>query len=316
MKKLNVPVQMQVEGQFELQVRCAKSGKVKRKVKFNNLILDTGLSRLAALSQWTYPFLNTTYLGTGTTPPAVTDVTLQAYSKLSSAQQSGSPAAISGAGYVGCTWRWRYAAGNATGNWTEVGVGWGTSSPVNNLFSRELIRDTSGNPVTLTVLSNEFLDVIYTFRVYYPTTDVTGTFTLGPTTYSYTARAAETGAWVFKTGGEYFFPPALRTVYGGPCTLGPITGSITGHTSSASIGTAINQLTGPVGTTGYKVTVAFTTSTGNVTGGITAMFFDASNITRQVFLGARFQMVISPAIPKTSDIEMTMTFTSTWARRP
>ncbi|KAK6697260.1 hypothetical protein SNK04_014178 [Fusarium graminearum] len=72
-------------------------------------------------------------------------------------------------------------SGVGTGNLSELGTG--TSST--NLFSRALIRDPiTGNPVTITKLPDEFMDVTFELRAYVSASDTTGTVTISvsPTT--------------------------------------------------------------------------------------------------------------------------------------
>ena len=68
---------------------------------------------------------------------------------------------------------WRFGQGVAAGNISEVGLGWGNS----NLWNRALIKDANGNPTTITVLSDEYLDVVSEIRDY-PTLSSSGSFNL------------------------------------------------------------------------------------------------------------------------------------------
>ena len=55
-----------------------------------------------------------------------------------------------------------FARGAAAGNISELTTGWGDG--VNQAFARALVRDSSGNPATITVLSDEVLTVTWEIR--------------------------------------------------------------------------------------------------------------------------------------------------------
>ena len=69
---------------------------------------------------------------------------------------------------------YRFAKGVAAGTHSEVGIGWKETiagQTVNGLWSRALIKDENGDPLSITVLSDEVLDVIYTLYMYLDLTD-------------------------------------------------------------------------------------------------------------------------------------------------
>src|SRR5690606_8917143 len=83
----------------------------------------------------------------------------------------------------------RFAAGVATGNLSEVGISWLTTGA---LFSRALILDSGGLPTTITVLADEVVDVTYEFRIMAKTDDETGSVTFTGSiggTYDWTMRS-------------------------------------------------------------------------------------------------------------------------------
>jgi hypothetical protein len=80
----------------------------------------------------------------------------------------------------------RFGQGAAAGNLTEVGV----KSNSGVLFSRALIVDSAGLPTTLTILSDEYLDVTYEFRMYPDTADTVLTVPLNGVDYTVTLRSA------------------------------------------------------------------------------------------------------------------------------
>ncbi len=175
-------------GRYKFTVRNSEGHITKETDWFENLITNNGLDLI-----WTSPsfafgiksFNPYCVVGTGSTPPTFTDATLQAYLAIGTAVAEVPYAYVAGPppywehGAV-----YRFGTGVAAGNLSEVGVGWGNT----NLFSRALIKDAFGVPTTITVLSDEVLDVTYVLRVYPPTTDVVVPFTLNGAAITVTAR--------------------------------------------------------------------------------------------------------------------------------
>lgn len=151
-----------------------------------NLILNQGLNLFFGTS---VTFTQYCRVGSGSATPANTDTALQSQIASSSTiQASVTGTQNSTSPYYGWLRKtYRFVAGIATGNISEVGIGGGTTT---NLFSRALILDGLGAPTTITILSDEVLDVIYEVRSYVPVSDVTGTLTLGVEggSYDYSIR--------------------------------------------------------------------------------------------------------------------------------
>lgn len=134
-----------------------------------NLILNAGLQYMAFNPSW----LKYLHLGSGVEEPAPNQTTLQ------NTTYTGDNPAPSGDGAYGinvtdpnkpyhwyrCVFRVTPRGSNRT--YSEVGVGWSAT----NLFSRALIKDPLGNPNTITVLGDEYLDVTYEIRMYIPVGD-------------------------------------------------------------------------------------------------------------------------------------------------
>jgi hypothetical protein len=161
----------QFSGKFKLKVFKSKTNKLVRELEFNNLILDSGLDRLGSGNY----FIGCA-IGTGTQLPDVSQVALQSLSAYTTSIQANAQTVQTTTlpYYVSYVRRFRFNAGQLNGNYSEIGVGW-----LNNaLFSRALIVDGGGNPTSITVLSDEFLDVFYELRSYIPTTDVVNSFNI------------------------------------------------------------------------------------------------------------------------------------------
>ncbi|WP_444903826.1 hypothetical protein ACJJIU_00265 [Microbulbifer sp. CnH-101-E] len=150
---------------------------------FSNLILNQGLDKWAGGQD----IKRVCHVGAGSSTPAVTDTGLNsplAYTEDRSSLTNGLD--NSGAPFVWGRSVFAFGEGEAAGNLAEIGVGWGTNHT--DLFSRTLITDAQGNPTSLTVLPDEYLDVTYELRIYIPTEDAVGTVALGGIVYDWRAR--------------------------------------------------------------------------------------------------------------------------------
>lgn len=147
----------QVGGRFKLIVHGGKRGRISTGW-FDNLITNAGLRALLSTST----IAARCVVGSSSQVPAATDATLvdRMGSIVSGSKLNGYDAA-NGFGWTRYTYS--FGPGAATGNVREVGITL-TTSATGNLFSRALVRDASGQPATITVLSDEYLTVIYELR--------------------------------------------------------------------------------------------------------------------------------------------------------
>lgn len=155
-----------LSGYYRLWAHAANGKKRPLTDWFSNLILNNGLDLIAdnSLSQ----AMANVYLGSGNTPPSAGDDQLDS---LIASTNGGSTLGINESGrYFFLRRRYSFAQGAAAGNISELAVG----KSFNDLFSRSLIKNSDGNPVTLTVQNNEFLTVEYELRVNQPVDDVVG----------------------------------------------------------------------------------------------------------------------------------------------
>src|SRR5690606_16576837 len=113
----------------------------------------------------------------GNTPPTVSDTGLESFSASttnlfsSNYNNTGSPDYIHSRTYV-----FRFSAGTLNGTYSEVAVGWNDSSA----FSRALIQTSGGSPTTISVASDEYLDVVYEIRLIHDLDDtIFGSITIG-----------------------------------------------------------------------------------------------------------------------------------------
>lgn len=302
-----------VKGFYKLEAVNAKTGKVRLLADwFPNLITNLGLDYMASNSN----YLRYCYVGSGSATPAITDTGLNTHVATFDAGLYNTGLTLNTQNFNNATPYYRYnirtyrfGAGVAAGNLSEVGVGWGASHS-GYTFSRALILDTYGNPTTITVLSDEYLDVTYEFRMYPLETDVTGNVTLTGNkgaTYAYTIRPGNI-AYLPNESAQYF-PIAINYIYGGSTTLDP-------KCSDAAIGIITAALAGSDCT---QTWAAYTNGTyyrdTTITMGLTVGNFGTGIQKLGLYIAAcGWQVGFNPVIAKTSSDIVTITLRISWAR--
>lgn len=170
--------------------------------------------------------------GAGTSTPQATDTSLQSFLGAGGTVEEGWVTRNSTVSPRSVTFgvRIRGNEGAVVGNVAEIALCRGTTGTPNNsspIFNRARVVDELGNPTAITVLSDEFLEVIYEFTLY-AIEGATGTLTINidgtPTNFDYEIRpinmnnttwwganpTVQTGSWVefhrsgllaFTTGG-------------------------------------------------------------------------------------------------------------------
>lgn len=166
---MNFHTNMQVGARFKLIVRSTKDDKQLRQSEWsNNLVLDSGLKQMG-VNTW----INRCCVGSGNSTPSPDQTQLDKLIS-STVKQTATQSIISTKDiYFGISITWRFGQGIATGNISEVGMGWAD----NLLWNRALVRDEKGNATTITVLNDEYLDVISEIRVYMQK-QISGSFNL------------------------------------------------------------------------------------------------------------------------------------------
>lgn len=273
--------------------------------EFPNLITNDGISAMYNGGYLTYCFV-----GTGNTPPAVTNTALANRIAATSSIYASTINTITSTPpyYAAITKYYEFATGTAAGNLSEVGVGWFISSPSNyGLFSRALILDAEGLPTTITVLPSEVLRVTYTLRLYIPTQDATGTITLGGnaggTTHNWIMRAARcTDGGYWRAGERMAISPVYRFSSNDPgnsrvFAYSSDIASITGSPSGTSRG-----CTGPDGIYNYAL---WGTETG---------IHSIRSLLIAAFPGAAYQIQFDPPINKTNLQIFKCGFNHSWGR--
>jgi hypothetical protein len=282
---------------------------------FPNLITDAGLDRMGIGG-----VLENCSVGSGSNPPVVTDTALQSLvATTTSLQLNDFKSARSTPPYYGSvTHVYRFGIGVAAGNLSEVAIGWS-----GGIFSRSLIKDGLGNPTTVTVLANEYLDVTYQVRLYPPTEDTTfQVVSAQGVTHNCVARASRVTNSLYWPGGDpgllggIAFEQAVRTYNASATisngTIGPITSGVANITNSAS-----STASGPIFPMSHAAYVPFSQErvatlfvppeVGNFAAGISAL--------RVLWSLGEFQYSFDPPIQKLSTQTLTIGLRISWARR-
>lgn len=310
--KKEILLPMQMAGRFKL-TKHGPDGRVRGETPWtDNLILDAGLDRAGS----NVLLFGTVAVGTGNTAPTTSDTRLESLIASTTSNQSASQATDSNSPYsISKTVVYRFSTGTAAGNLAEVGIGWGASS----LWSRALIVDEEGAPTTLTIQSDESLDVTYQLIGYPPLGDVEDTITItGSGDHDVVMRASgvgNSGNWTFDTtsgsrvfrGGGYSFNNYHRAYSG---AIGAITGLPSG-TSGDSSGVA--DATYTAGSFQRDYTVTWGLNNGNV-GGIASVGTTAGALSGLGNARQLFQCSYDPVIAKDNTTVLALNFRFAWAR--
>ena len=303
MAQVEVKAHGEVSGYFVISTD--KRGEIAR---FPNLITNGGLDRMGGSSDW----LSWCQVGSGSTAPNFNDSGLVNRIAASETRQASTAGAQSAEPYF--CWRrntYRFAQGVAAGNLSEVGVGWASTG---SLFSRALILDAQGQPTTITIQSDETLDVTYEFRYYPKTTDDTGQVVL-------TGNIGGTYSWIFRALGVTSNDPNIGWNIGTVGTMasdlgnsisnlffdgyvGAITSGPSGQSSSSSALAAGYS----AGSHELAVTISASLDQGNFAAGIGAL-------RAKMGIGT-YQIGFTPKIPKTANDILSIVVKHSWARRP
>ena len=303
-----------LEGWYTLRAR-RRSGRVTRermfKVEacrelppFHNLITDLGLNRFGSASADS--LYNRCHVGTGTATPSVTDTQLQTFL----AAVGTTPAtAIANSGppdyYSYRTFTWTSSIGAlGNNNLTEIGISGQTTNGL--LFSRELIRDSDGNPAAFPITDDEQLEVTYELRLYPNLNDVPATVMVGSNSHDTITRpiaVTDTSFWGPSNSSTNAARSTVGSAYSGD--LVPYTNAL--NSVSGPLGGASSGATAPYtdGNFYRDISNTWNISTGN--GNIRVVTFR--------FNCAAFQVRFDPVITKLNTQVLTLHQRISWARR-
>lgn len=308
-----IEIKSELEGIIKLEV-IREDGTLKEaaglNVPFKNLITNAGLDYVAGNSAINN-CINYCRVGTGSTPPAVTDTTLAAKTGTASPQgsQTNSVQTTTLPYYSQHVRVYTFGVGAVSGNLTEIGFF--SSASTGTMWSRALIKDSGGNPTTLTLLATEQLKVTYTVIRYLPAT-VTGSFTLNTNGVNSTINYTLTPANISSSGPWYESRTSATTMYIG-CyetdVLGAVTSRPSGAVSPSSTASASTYISGT-----YQQTFAptFAISDANFTTGIGSIIFWVGSTYGSNYAG--YQCSFSPKIMKTASQTLTIGIKLSWGR--
>lgn len=287
-------------GHFRLQTRNA-AGLTQDTGWFENLVLDAGLNRMGTGS-----FLTHCAVGTGTGEPNALQTALEALAYSTSTIVSQAPGANQTTPYYGYRrLTYRFPIGGATGNLSEVGVGWAAGS----LYSRARIVDQNGDPSTITVLAGESLDVTYELRLYPPAADAIGSVTIGAATYALTGRASavtsgsDRNGWGVSGGVVQSENVDLYRPYAYSGLIGTLTQSPSGTSSQAGL---VSNAAYSNNSYERNISANWALGEGNVSG-IRSIVLMTNGL-------GRYQFQFDPAIPKSASNTLAINFKVAWAR--
>lgn len=276
---------------------------------FDNLITDVGMDQIAIYGNGSFgiaELFTKCRVGTGNTPPAFTDTDLVSPLPTYISNESYTNTFVEGTpAYWSCIRTYRFGTGVAAGNLTEVAV---YDSVTNQAFSRALITDGGGTPITVTVLSDEILDVTYEYRSYIDKTMYTDSVLISGVGYSmqrmpYGIGTAPAINHAIRNDGA----GNLTAVAHDTNSLGTVyqdlaVGGGSGGSGGATFATYIN------GSFYKDVTYVFDLTMANFAGGIGSILLDM----RQT----KMKLGFTPKIPKDNTKTLSVTFRVSWARYP
>lgn len=180
------------------------------------------------------------------------------------------------------------------------------------LCTRALIKDSLGNPTTITVLSGEILEVYYKLWAVFDTTDKTGTFNLldgvgGSVPYNFTVRLASVGNNGYHPIGSATSSSTnkYQTFYTGD--LSAITSTPSSSLYDISSGVTLSNYTNG----SYKRIVTLPIAVANANGNIRTLVFNSGIGRWQIRFGS---VANDHPINKTNTKTLTIPIEISWGR--
>lgn len=295
---------------------------------FKNLITNVGLDSLGVESGNNSAGVYSCFVGTSNTPPSTSDTTMGTRVATSNTPTITYNITRSPDYKVNVSYLYRFNQGDAAGNLTEVGVGKASSSgrPGGTfllLFSRALIVDSGGNPTTITVLSDEFLDVTYTLS-YTISTAISAPYNITDAstgiTHTLQSRLCDDGtAFVYHSGALWPSDTArpficvTQNTSGVPINFSATTsGSFVGGTQSGSAADVVRSAYVPGS---YVSEMQGTVALGVANEGYGVGAILAARPTSSLsMIGITTGVLISPPIIKTATKTLRIKWKISWSR--
>jgi hypothetical protein len=298
------------EGWFHMKLIDAASGRVKRELHFRNLIVDGALDYLGSISS-PNACQQFAQMGTGGTAPTNADTGLQ--TPIGTRIFVNGPSVASGPAFA--YWSsfrtFTFLEPNANGNLTEIGLF--SAGTGGTMWTRQILKDGTGTPTTITKTSAEQLQVTYEMRVYSPTTDVSNNVTISSVVYAYTVRAADISdstAWGAFMLANFFAGGAVTSFAYETDVLNTTAGHPGGAASACNSG-AVTGAYVP-GTFSREHTYIWEPTNGNFATGIGSMLYGGCGSS----IGNPWQIKFTPKIPKDATKRLTLVVNNAWGRYP
>lgn len=297
---MNLEMNSEVGARFKLVARKASTEEIIRETDwFQNIVLDTGLARMS-VGLW----IDRCCVGTGNSTPVATQTQLDTFKASTTTDQysTGGIQVTTLPYYMWARRTYRFGEGVAAGNISEVGMGWANA----NLWNRALVKDTNGNPTTITVLADEYLDVITEIRVY-PQETLSGSFNFLNKAGAVVSSHTYTGRAYYGNASAYHQQLGVNdfSIYNGSLGTTP-TATPTGARLSYGLPTTTEYPT----PTSIKCTKKFLLAVGN--GIHKTLLVDYKGLLQTS--GSGYQVEFTPTITKTDQMELTYTISMSWGR--
>ncbi|ENV07764.1 hypothetical protein F966_03621 [Acinetobacter higginsii] len=273
---------------------------------FPNLVLDTGLNRMS-VGVW----MDRICVGTGNSTPVGTQTALDAYLTSTTTVLGTDAVGVNTVGtpYYYLRRTWRFNPRGSSANISELGLGWANT----NLWNRALIKDTSGNPITITWAGDEYLDIVSEIRHYMPT-EVSGSFPLYDkfgsliSTHTYTGKPYLNAGYIqFNTAQVKFDTRAYVTASAMPSAY---TDYPTGGAYSA--GSTVTTTYPDNRSAQGKLTLGLTEFNGVAMRTFACALLNFLTANSSISPGYKWE--ISPTITKTSAQSLEANFLIAWSR--
>lgn len=297
---MNLKMRNEVGARFKLIVR--KADTVVRETQwFSNIVLDTGLSRMSS-GEW----INRCCVGTGNSQPVASQTMLDSFLASTTARQSTLTGANTSVApfYRWARVTWRFGMGVAAGNISEVGMGWDDSS----MWNRARVLDENGAPTTITVLSDEYLDVVAEIRDYPNPLDTGGFALLDKNNNFVSSHTYEVSPYIDSSEVQAFFQKVTFSdllVYSGGKNP-----SVTELPNNGIGGTVTASTENPTATS-IKNVASLELNTANGQNQSIKVGWRGILATSN---GLSYKFQISPPINKTSTQAVTYTIEMSWGR--
>jgi hypothetical protein len=298
---MNLEINSEVGARFKLVARKSSTEEITRETGwFNNIVLDTGLAQMS-VGLW----INRCCVGTGNSTPVATQTQLDAFKASTTTTQGAVESGMQLTILPYYDWlrvTYRFGEGVAAGNISEVGLGWANT----NMWNRALVKDANGNPTTITVLSDEYLDVITEIRVY-PQETLSGSFNFLNKAGAVVSSHTYTGRAYHKAPQHYHTKMGIGSIgiYSGALGSSPTVGPSGSRLDYGSPNTTVYPTP-----TSIKCTKVFPVA--QAIGEHRTLFVESTFLSASSGMG--YQVEFTPTITKTNQMELTYTVSMSWGR--